>query len=46
MTDAVAPPGAERYALALEAINEAVYDYDATSGTIFYAPQLPIILDL
>src|SRR3954467_15907787 len=40
------PPGAERYALALEAINEAVYDYDATNGTIYYAPQLGGMLGL
>src|SRR3954452_17999636 len=40
------PPGADRYALALEAINEAVYDYDATNGTIYYAPQLGGMLGL
>src|SRR3954470_6921578 len=40
------PSGAERYALALEAINEAVYDYDATNGTIYYAPQLGAMLGL
>src|SRR3569833_3120806 len=40
------PPGAERYALALEAINEAVYDYEATNGTIYYAPQLGVMLGL
>jgi PAS domain S-box-containing protein len=47
MSDA-APPSrsAERYALALEAINEAVYDYDATNGTIYYAPQLGAMLGL
>ena len=43
---ALPPPGAERYALALEAINEAVYDYDATNGTIYYAPQLGAMLGL
>src|SRR4051794_9385852 len=43
---ALAPSGAERYALALEAINEAVYDYDATNGTIYYAPQLGAMLGL
>ena len=43
---AMPPPGAERYALALEAINEAVYDYDATNGTIYYAPQLGAMLGL
>ena len=37
---------AERYALALEAINEAVYDYDATTGAIYYAPQLGAMLGL
>ena len=31
---ALSSPGAKRYALALEAINEAVYDYDPTTGTI------------
>jgi signal transduction histidine kinase/CheY-like chemotaxis protein/HPt (histidine-containing phosphotransfer) domain-containing protein len=46
MNDAVPPPNAERYGLALEAINEAVYDYDATNGTIYYAPQLGNVLDL
>jgi PAS domain S-box-containing protein len=46
MDDAAAPAGAERYALALEAINEAVYDYDATNGTIYYAPQLGAMLGL
>src|SRR5215207_6637562 len=47
MNDA-APPSrsAGRYALALEAINEAVYDYDATNGTIYYAPQLGAMLGL
>ncbi len=43
---ALPPPGAERYVLALEAINEAVYDYDATNGTIYYAPQLGAMLGL
>ena len=43
---ALPPSGAERYALALEAINEAVYDYDATNGTIYYAPQLGAMLGL
>src|SRR3954454_7245199 len=43
---ALPPPGPERYALALEAINEAVYDYDATNGTIYYAPQLGAMLGL
>src|SRR3954447_9612483 len=47
MPDPSLPPsGAERYALALEAINEAVYDYDATNGTIYYAPQLGAMLGL
>jgi PAS domain S-box-containing protein len=47
MDDAALPsPGAERDALALEAINEAVYDYDATNGTIYYAPQLSAMLGL
>ncbi len=47
MNDPALPPsGAERYALALEAINEAVYDYDATNGTIYYAPQLGAMLGL
>ena len=47
MHDSALPPsGAERYALALEAINEAVYDYDATNGTIYYAPQLGAMLGL
>ncbi|MGD9614535.1 MAG: PAS-domain containing protein [Alphaproteobacteria bacterium] len=41
MNDIEPPPSsAERYALALESINEAVYDYDATNNTIYYAPQL------
>jgi PAS domain-containing protein len=42
----MSPHSAERYALALEAINEAVYDYDATNGTIYYAPQLSAMLGL
>ena len=47
MSDPALPsPGAERYALALEAINEAVYEYDATNGTIYYAPQLGAMLGL
>ena len=47
MNDPALPPsGAERYALALEAINEAVYDYNATNGTIYYAPQLGAMLGL
>src|ERR671920_1391956 len=47
MNDTALPPtSAERYALALEAINEAVYDYDATNGTIYYAPQLGVMLGL
>src|SRR3954452_22148615 len=47
MNDTAMPhPGAERYALALEAINEAVYDYDAINGTIYYAPQLAAMLGL
>jgi PAS domain S-box-containing protein len=40
------PPSAERYALALQAVNEAVYDYDATDGSIYYAPQLGRMLGL
>src|SRR3954447_14658641 len=43
---AMPPPGAERYALALQAINDAVYDYDTTNGTIYYAPQLGAMLGL
>ena len=38
------PPSAERYVLALQSINEAVYDYDATNGEIYYAPQLRTML--
>lgn len=38
------PPGADRYALALESANEGVYDYDATSGTIYCTPQLAAML--
>ncbi len=40
------PPGADRYALALESTNEGVYDYDATTGSIYYAPQLTTMLGL
>jgi PAS domain S-box-containing protein len=40
------PPSAERYALALQAVNEAVYDYDVTDGSIYYAPQLSRMLGL
>ena len=36
----------ERYALALESINEALYDYDAVDGSIYYAPQLSTMLGL
>jgi PAS domain S-box-containing protein len=43
---ALSSRNAERYALALEAINEAVYDYDATTGAIYYAPQLSALLGL
>src|SRR4051794_31216422 len=47
MNDAVSlPPNAERHALALQSINEAVYDYDATNGAIYYAPQLRAMLGL
>ncbi len=30
----------ERYVLAMEAVNEAVYDWDIAANTIFYAPRL------
>jgi PAS domain S-box-containing protein len=30
----------ERYALAMEAVNESVYDWDLQSGEIFYSPRL------
>src|SRR5262249_51959262 len=40
------PPTAERYALAMESINEGVYDFDATTGSIYYVPQLSAMLGL
>ena len=55
MNDAVFPTPApdqqdryaqDRYALALESINEGVYDYNAADGTIYYAPQLSEMLGL
>jgi PAS domain S-box-containing protein len=36
----------ERYALALESINEAVYEYDTATGAIYYAPQVSELLGL
>ena len=46
------PPGGHsaptdaRYALALEAINENVYEWDIETDTVYYAPGLRIILGL
>lgn len=37
---------AQRYALALEAINENLYDWDIENGTVYYAPGLYRILGL
>ena len=37
---------AQRYALALEAINENLYDWDIESDTVYYAPGLHRILGL
>jgi PAS domain S-box-containing protein len=30
----------ERYALAMEAVNESIYDWDVANNTIYYAPRL------
>src|ERR1041385_2246549 len=37
---APAPADAERYALALESINESLYDWDIENDTIYFAPGL------
>src|SRR5262249_11451360 len=37
---------AQRYALALDAINENLYDWDIDAGTVYYAPGLYRILGL
>ncbi|MBM3527949.1 MAG: PAS domain S-box protein [Alphaproteobacteria bacterium] len=37
---------AQRYALALESINENLYDWDIDAGTVYYAPGLYRILGL
>jgi PAS domain S-box-containing protein len=36
----------ERYALAMEAVNESVYDWDIRSGEIFYSPRLYAVLGI
>src|SRR4051812_9275327 len=41
-----APADAERYALALESINENLYDWDIENDTIYFAPGLFKILGL
>src|ERR1044071_4844670 len=43
---APAPADAERYALALESINESLYDRDIEDDTIYFAPGLFKILGL
>ena len=40
------PPDAERYALALESINENLYDWDIENDTVYFAPGLFKILGL
>lgn len=37
---------AERYALALQSINEAVYEYDTATGSIYCAPQVGELLGI
>ncbi len=37
---------AQRYALALESINENLYDWDIEAGTVYYSPDLHRILGL
>jgi PAS domain-containing protein len=37
---------AQRYALALEAINENLYDWDIVNDTVYYAPGLYKILGI
>src|SRR5882672_6143584 len=41
-----APADAERYALALESINENLYDWDIENDTVYFAPGLFKILGL
>ena len=36
----------ERYALAMRAINEAIYDYDVTTDHIYYAERIYDVLDV
>jgi len=36
----------ERYVLAMESINEGIYDFNAVDGSIYYAPQLSTMLGL
>lgn len=36
----------ERYALAMEAVNESVYDWNVRSGEIFYSPRLYAVLGI
>src|SRR5262249_7939403 len=40
------PSAEERYRLALESINEGIYDFNAIDGSIYYAPQLSAMLGL
>ena len=44
--DPPSPPDAERYALALESINENLYDWDIANDTVYFAPGLFKILGL
>ena len=37
---------AERYALALESLNENLYDWDIVAGTVYFAPGLHITLGI
>src|SRR6266498_5899433 len=43
---APAPVDAERYALALESINENLYEWDIENDTVYFAPGLFKILGL